>query len=204
MKYNETYFNSITDQIALAEEKTAAEIVVVIHPHSGSYRDVDCCFGAAAAWLTLIFMLFSEHNFKPHLIPIELLIIFLAFAAFSAFTPLRRLLTSNQRRARQVKIAAAAAFTNEEITHTRARTGILIYFSALEKEIELIADTGIIAAVPANEWQALIDDTNKLARQSDAAARLPEQISKIGALAARYLPASDDNPDELPNRPRLD
>lgn len=203
MKFTDSYYEAITNSIATAEEKTTAEFVVVIHPYSGNYRDVAYLIGAFIAWLTLIFILFSEQSFTDYVIPIELPIVFAITAYLASFTPLRRWFTSAKRRRQQVSIAAITAFYKEEVSHTRARTGVLIYYSALERNIEILADTGVLAAIPSPEWEKLLAQLLEKEKVAQPAQEIQGIITSLGDFLAKYLPATEDNPDELPNRPRI-
>ncbi len=203
MKFTDSYYNAITSSIEKAEEKTTAEFVVVVHPYSGSYRDVAYLVGAFFTWLALIFVLFSEEYFTDYVIPVELPIVFVVTAYLSSFTPLRRWLTTAKRRRQQVKIAAINEFYQENVTHTRARTGVLIYYSVLERNIEIVADTGILAAMPASEWKKLLAEVLEKEKSPQPAQEIPAIIAKLGEVLAAYLPSTEDNPDELPNRPRI-
>ncbi|MBD0325577.1 MAG: hypothetical protein ICV68_04060, partial [Pyrinomonadaceae bacterium] len=130
MKLTNADYDSITRAVEQAEEKTTAELVVVIRPFSGSYRDAAYLFGAGVAWLTLIFILFSTWEIEPYTIPLEIIPFFLVPALIFMVTPLRRWLTTNGRRRRQVQTAARDAFFTEGVARTRAHTGVLIYLSA--------------------------------------------------------------------------
>jgi putative membrane protein len=176
---------------------------VVIHPQSGSYRDVNLLFAALVAWLSLLYFIFSDTNFNPYGIAIELAVIFAAAAGLCSITPLPRLLTARKRRLRQVQDAAAVAFFNEEVANTRARSGVLVYLSLLEREAELIADIGVKAIIPAVELAGITAQLAQVGKSPDMAAALLEKLSMMGVAFAKFLPANaEDNPDELPNRPR--
>ena len=203
LKFDKTYYDSLTDRVTEAEEKTAADLVVVVRPCSGSYRDVDYLFGAVAAWLGLLLVLFSPRVVHVYAVPLELAGLFAAAAWVSSVTPLRRWLTTRRRRECQVKAAAMAAFVEEGVSHTRLRAGVLVYWSVLERHAEVIADDGVPAAVPPGEWNAFLFDIKQMEQRADPAAALLEDVRGLGRLLARFLPARETSPHELPNRPRV-
>ena len=43
-------------------------------------------------------------------------------------------------------------FYEAGIANTNAEMGVLIYLSLLERRLELIADRGVLKAVPSREW----------------------------------------------------
>lgn len=202
MKFTSADYDAITRAVERAEEKTTAELVVVIRPYSGNYRDVAYLFGAGAAWLMLIFILFSSWTIEPYTIPLEIIPFFLVPALLLMATPLRRWLTSARRRRRQVKAAARDAFFNEGVWNTRAHTGVLIYLSALERRVEVLAERDVRALVPVAEWNAFVESIRRVWSKNATASALAGEIDEFGALLGRYLPATADNPNEIPNRPR--
>jgi putative membrane protein len=202
MRLTDADYDSITHAVEQAEEKTTAELVVVIRPFSGSYRDVAYLFGAGVAWLVLIFILFSSWEIEPYTIPLEIIPFFLIPALLFLVTPLRRWLTSSRRRKRQVQAAARDAFFTEGVARTRAHTGVLIYLSALERSVEVLTDSGVRASVPLAEWNAFVEGIQQVWMKSAPASALIVEINRLGDVLGRYLPATADNPNEIPNRPR--
>ena len=184
------------------EGGTDAEIVVVAAPRSGSYRDVAVICGAAAAWALLVFAVVSPLWFSPLALLIEApaLGIFVAWAVHRSPAALRRL-TGRDRRARQVAEAAAAAFHEEAVHGTRGRTGLLVYFSALEDRVVLLPDAGVEAVVPGAAWNAI-----RWGGEGAAPGDLDHFLAGLGAVGdvlARHLPPTGGNPDEIANAPRI-
>lgn len=203
MKFTDDDYDSITLAVEQAEEKTSAELVVVIRPFSGNYRDVAYLFGAAVTWLVLIFILVSSWEIEPYTIPLEIIPFFLVPALLCMVTPLRRWLTTTRRRQRQVREAARDAYFAEGVGNTRARTGVLIYLSALERRVEVLADAGVTSSVPAAELEAFIQSSKQVWRSPAPVKALRARLDALGELLARYLPATGDNTNEIPNRPRV-
>lgn len=186
------------------ESRTAAELIVVAAPRSGSYRDVAILFGCACAWLLLLAVLFSPWHFDPTWIPLELPLVGAATGWVAHRSPglLRRLVTRS-RRERQVQHAAEAAFHQEVVHGTRQRTGLLIYVSALEDRVLVMPDLGLDARIPGAEW-------NAIRWGQDADPRAPHDLEHflaglraVGDVLAARLPPTDDNPDEIANAPRI-
>lgn len=186
------------------EVHTDAELVVVASPRSGSYRDVALLAGAGAAWACLVFVLFSPWSFSGTWLPLELPLIGAATAWMVHRSPrLLRLLSSQERLHRQVSLAAAEAFHTEAVHGTRGRTGVLVYLSGLEDRVVIVPDAGIEAVVPGATWNDL-----RWGDGSDPAAphdleHFLSGLDQVGAVLAAAVPATDDNPDEISNAPRL-
>ena len=186
---------SVTQAVRELEKKTAAEVVVVLAARSGSYRDVAYATGAAVAWATLLFFLFSPAMYSALWVPVETAALFVASVWLVRRTPaLVRLLTSTRRRQAQVAHAAAAAFAEERVDRTRERTGILVYVSILERRLEVLPDAGIDGRVAPGTW-APVD-----LRVGDDVLR---ELTRIGEILAQKVPSTGTNPDELPDEPRV-
>ena len=100
--------------------------------------------------------------------------------------------------------AAHAAFHEEAVHGTRGRTGVLVYVSALEDAVVVLPDGGVEAHVPGAELAAI-----RWGEGADRAApgsleAFLAGLEALGAvLAAHVPPLEGDNPDEIPNAPRV-
>lgn len=195
--------------IAKAEACTSAELVVVGTPSSGSYRDVDLLVGVAAAMAFLLFALFSHVVVPPLGVPSGVLLCGVAgFALSWGAPPLRRMLTTRARRARQAREAALVTFLERGVDHTRARTGVLIHLSFFERTATLVADRGVRAELSAERLEALrarveraLDHASGEAVVGDLCAAIAELGTTLGA---SRLPPDPDNPNELCDVPLLE
>jgi putative membrane protein len=203
-RFNPTYFDRVTRAVEEAEGNTSAEVVVAIHPQSGQYRDVDYLFGGLVALAGLLFIVFNPWTLHPaYLLPVELGVLFaIGSLGCSVCPPLRRLLTTRKRREAQSRAQAATLFVEEGVANTRARTGVLVYLSLLERQVEVIADVGITNGVQPEAWSACRFELKEIARAPDVGQALLDGIARLGTVLSAPLPPGEDNPDEIPNRPR--
>jgi putative membrane protein len=105
-------------------------------------------------------------------------------------------MTMRSDRERKVHTAAAATFVDRGIAKTRRSTGMLVYLSLLERRIELIADRGILDAVPSLEWNQLVEAIRgRRATQST----LVDVLHALQPLLLRYAPNQAGDRDELSN-----
>ena len=195
---DERFMDAVEAAVGDAEHNTDAEIVVVAAGRSGSYRDVAVTAGVIAAAVVMGVGLFSPWHVSEGWLVTEMAIVLLAVTwAANRWPRLLRLLTTTSRRHAQVTDAAAAAFHQEQVHATRGRTGLLIYVSALEDDVAVLPDHGVDARVP----QALWNDLEWNARKLDG---FLDGLASAGRVLATHLPSLDgDNPDEIPNRPRV-
>jgi len=103
----------------------------------------------------------------------------------------------------RVRQRAFAAFVEQEVFRTEARTGILLFLSLLERRVIVLADTGIAARVPQQEWDAIVAGVVAGMRRGQPGPALAEAIRRCGdLLAAHDLQRRPDDRDELPDELR--
>ena len=51
-----------------------------------------------------------------------------------------------------MRTAARAAFVDQGISRTRGRTGILVFVSLFEREVEVVADVGVDPVLLGEDW----------------------------------------------------
>lgn len=190
--------------VAEIEKYTDAELVIVVRGRSGHYAHADYLAGALLAFLGLLFLLFAPVDFHQYWVAIDVVLLF-AFGAFlSAKTnAIRRLFTTKKFRESTVRTGAAAMFYEAGIANTEAEMGVLVYLSLLERRLELIADRGVLKAVPALEWNECVFELHQAGSKPELEGLL-RAIRLLGALLAAYLPPTGENPNELPDLPRIE
>lgn len=186
------------EAVARIEQKSAAEVVVVVAPRSGSYADADLLWGILAGLAALAYILHGPVLFSPEMVIVNLLLVGgLAWWLSRRSEPLRRLVTTAARRRVQVEEAARSIFVGRGLGATRQRTGILLYLSLLEHEAVLLPDYGAQGRVPGVDWNE--------ARACLQTANLEEGLFKALTLLEEKLPErlprAEGDRDELPDEP---
>jgi putative membrane protein len=203
-KYDQAAGEKIANAVRDIEKSTDAEVVIVIRGRSGSYRHADYLFGALLAFVGLLFVLFSPFDFHTYWVPLDVVLLFVAgFFVSLKSDAIRRLLTSNSFRTKAARAGAAAMFYEAGIANTHAENGLLIYLSLLERKMEVIADRGILKAVPPLKWNHLIFELKEVAQESNPD-NLINALRNLGAVLAEHLPATGENPNELADGPRIE
>ncbi len=204
IKFDQAASEALAQAVRDIEKNSDAEIVIVVRGRSGTYRHADYLCGAIVAFVGLVFVLFSPFEFHTYWVPIDVLILFIAGAFVSARTDfIRRVLTGKNFRAKAVRTGAAAMFYEAGIANTSAENGLLIYLSLLERRLEVIADRGILKAVPALKWNNSVFELKRIGKTPEPE-NLVKAVSDLGRLLAEHLPATGENPNELPDGPRIE
>lgn len=193
--FTETARRRVKEAVARAELQTSAEIVVALRRASASYRAADLLFAALAAMFTLIVMLFIPTEFPLWAFVLDVAVVFGAAAWGAHLIPdLQRVLTPEPERVRTVRDASAAAFLTRGVHRCKARNGVLVYVSVVERAVELVVDIGIEVAA--------IEPTRKLIHSALIAGNVDAfvtAVEQLGAALASAHPRSDGDVNELPD-----
>lgn len=184
-------------RVAALEAGSAVELVVVCQPQAGSYADVDMRWGCVFALLFLVVAVHSSIVFHPDFMVVNTVIAGLVGWACSRHFPAwRRLLTSAARREKQLREYAQMAFCELEISHTRERSGMLLFIAELERAALLIVDLGVTARVP----RAVLDTARqRLAERPESVLSVLDDLARE---LAQLWPAPEGDTDELSNAVR--
>ena len=203
-RFDQAATAALTEAIRDIERTTDAEIVVVIRGRSGSYRHADYLCGALLSFAGLLFVLFSPFDFHTYWVPFDVIALFVAGAFVCSRTDtIRRRFTSATFRAKSARNGAAAMFYEAGIASTHAENGILIYLSLLERRMEVIADRGILKAIPPLKWNHSVFELKQIANDPDPT-ELVRAMRDLGTVLAEHLPATGENPNELADGPRIE
>jgi putative membrane protein len=194
--------------VQAAERRTKAEIVPMIVTRSGLYREVRHWVGLGLALLALTILLTIESHWLPwgwHASNAAwlLLLTLVAYGCgvwLGTLWPVIRLCTSAERMRHKVKLRAERAFSQHAVSHTRARTGVLIMLSILERQIYVLPDRSLDGLASTDQWAEVVQAAVKQLQGGDIVSGLGQGIKRCGVLLADICPGRpDDNPNELPD-----
>lgn len=219
LRFSDADHQRISDAVAQAERATDGEIVTIVARRSDPYHDaglhwaigiVFLALSAAAAFPERFRALCSwllqswEHeieDWKLLTVLLGLLILkFLIVRYALTWMPLRMALTPKATKARRVRRRAITLFRAVAQGRTRGRTGVLIYLSLDEHRAEIVADAAINAQVAPEVWGDAMASLIDGVRQGRAADGMIQAVQQVGAVLASHIPATGDNPNELPDR----
>jgi uncharacterized membrane protein len=107
--------------------------------------------------------------------------------------PLWRGQTTRQR--------AQEVFADLRVWDTEHNSGVLIYVQLVDRAIEIVADRGINAKVPQQQWDAICRRMEAAFKDGSFEHGALKAIDEITALLARHFPPRSQNPNELPDSP---
>jgi len=182
------------------EGKTTGEIVCVLARTSSDATALPvllAAFGALAfPWLLVAFTAMSVH-----LILLLQIATFLVLVLILCLPQVRVALMPRAARRHLAHRAAMEQFEIRGIARKKDRCGVLIFVSLAERYARIVADEGISARVPQNEWQAAIDALIVHIRNGDVASGFVAAIEACGKELATHFPRADAAAGhELPDR----
>ena len=202
-KFDKRFEENLEKTIADIEKKTSVEVVVAITPNSDSYVDTYYKGGLLALIVMLLFLLYSPVFFSETYVPVDLAGAFVVGASIvRLFPPLKRRIISDKRKERYVNASANSYFWENKLYETIGRTTFLVYISVFEKKCRLVADKGILAALPAGVWKEIEISFQKQFSKTVLPQTILEILPGVTQPFSEYLPPAEDNIDELSNRLR--
>ncbi len=206
----------VEDAIFDAEQKTGAEIVVVVAARSGGYQRVADVFGlSVAVAVTLILMWVFESSesqwifparthLHPGLILGVMVGVFALFAAIADTNPaIVRLAAGKARMRRHVERMGPSWFQRLRMRRTQDRVGVMIYISLFERMVEIFPDDAFESLLAEHRLEPIRERLQRALDAGRLAADLAPAIAEAGMILSEALPAPKKNMDELPNELHL-
>lgn len=189
----------VADAIGAVERNTEAELVTVLARRADRYTYIPILYAAAIAlltpgviallpfWLGLWEVLFAQWS------------VFIVFALLLQWPPLlTRIIPQSIKRWRAANLARRQ-FLEQNLHHTHAHTGVLIFVSEIEHYVEIIADRGIDCHVEQAQWQSIVDTFTAQVKRGEIVQGFLQCVRDCGELLQRHVPATAQK-NELPNR----
>ncbi len=192
--------------VKAAEKLTGGEIVVMIISSSYQYPLANV-IGAATFALPLALILtpltgawlwIGTQNMWLFL---GLLTVFfiLFHAVIMRTTWLKRLFISQREIDDEVEEAAVTQFFDQGLYRTRDETGLLVLISVFEHRVWILADRGINAKVPEDQWREIVSMITDGIKQKRPADAICAAVEKIGDLLKTHFPIKPGDTEELKN-----
>jgi putative membrane protein len=185
--------------IRAAEARTQGEIVTVIARASGDYFYYPTLWAALLAIVAPLAPVALAISFAPLGIVELQLLVFALLALLLRLPAIKRWIVPRAVQRAYCARRAREQFLAQNLHTTRARTGVLLYVSVAERHVELLADAGINARVPAGTWDRIVHAFTARVRAGEIGAGFIEAVDAIGGQLAAHFPAEAANPNELPD-----
>jgi putative membrane protein len=186
----------VTAAIRDAESRTAGEMFCVIARQSSDYRLVPVAW-AAAAGLAVPLPLLVLTNLSAPIVYLLQVIAFLLVALVLSHSKIKFRIVPRQARHDRAHAEAMRQFYAQGIDKTEHRTGVLIFASAAERYVEIVADAGINDKVSASVWDDAVRALVSAVKDGRPADGFVAAIERCGAVLAEHFPPGALKRDEL-------
>jgi uncharacterized membrane protein len=189
----------IREAVAQAEAGTGAQLVVVIAESCGAYGIFGVLWAALAALLAgALAALAIPWLGAPALILVEG-VVFVALAAALAWKPLLlRVVPPGVRRA-YAREVAEHQFAARVGGRTDGGVGVLLFVALAERQVFILPDSGVAAAIEAARWDAIVARLVARARGGALGTAIAEAVAAAAQLLAPVFPAEMPPENPLPD-----
>ncbi|MCK5058657.1 MAG: TPM domain-containing protein [Candidatus Aminicenantes bacterium] len=209
---NKENLEEIKKAVKEAESKTSGEIATAFIRESDNYAIYELIFAVICGFLYFtIMMIFAKPaaNLIKNMLwdyTVDHLLIFYGFSTFlvaaifyllANFPFIDRLIVPGSVRRRKVNERAVRHFMESGVYNTKDRTGILIFISALERRVELLADRGISEKIPREKWEGIVNHITTGIKANKLVEHLTGSIRECGDLLAEHFPIQPGDVNEL-------
>jgi len=189
----------IAQAIAAAEARTSGELVAVVARAADHYLYIPLLWAALVA-LTLPGPLLLFGDLRADEVYAIQVIVFLVLALVFNLTSLKMHLIPRAVRQARAHRLALAQFVEQNLHATAGRSGVLIFVSVAERHVEILADRGIDARVPAGTWERVVAEFTARLRAGQVGEGFVQAVNSCGELLAGHFPAAPGDRNELPDR----
>ena len=126
--------------------------------------------------------------------------LFAVVALLAAIPVIRRLLTPAALKHARVRHAAMQQYLATGLAANVERTGVVIFTSLDDRQVEIIADPGIHAACGEAVWKAAVAAVQAGMRAGDPAGGLTRAVEICGEALATHFPSDGGGPNTLADR----
>ena len=201
--------DAIEARIAQVEARTGTQVVTAVVGRSDAYPELAWkafALGAALAALAVVALDIVRPDWMSAYAGWSNVTPILAGGAANAILalvlpPYARLYLNRVRCHGEVKQCAQAMFLERQLFKTKARNGVLLFASAFERRVELLADVGFHGRVDEHEWRTVIDAMTPLLAAARPAEALTRGLERLEALLSTKGFSGTGHRNELSDRP---
>ncbi len=189
----------IIESIRQVEAKSRGEIVTVVAREADDYYYIPTLWAALSAlFLPALVIAGGLHQTLLGSYGAQMVVFLLALVLFRIPAIKYRVIPKAVKRRRAARMAREQ-FLLQNLHHTEGRTGVLLFVAVAEHYIEVIADRGINAAVPAGTWDWVVADFLARVKAGEVADGFVRSIESIGNHLIEHFPIGEESRNELPD-----
>lgn len=202
---NQSEQRQVGDAISRIERDTDAEIVTVLARQADDYTYIPLLWAGLvalilpgalaviASWLGWV-----SGASAWYLLLVQWLTFIVLGVVFRLPAVLTHLIPRHVRFWRASNLARRQ-FLEQNLHHTEAGTGMLIFVSEAERYVEILVDRGISSQLDDDTWQSIVATFTSQVKAGQTLQGFLDCIESCGELLKTHVPATHER-NELPNR----
>jgi putative membrane protein len=187
----------LKDAVEQAEAATSGEFVTVIAAAADRYLYIPILWAALIA--LLVPAAFVVGDWPLSWAYSTQVLVFLALALIVQWPPLKLRLIPKAVKRRRAERLAREVFITRGLHLMPNRAGVLLFVSAGERYVEILADQGIASVVDDAQWQGIVDGFVDNVRAGRIGEGFVQAIEQCSALMAERFPPEPDQISLLPD-----
>jgi putative membrane protein len=187
----------LKDAVEQAEAATSGEFVTVIAAAADRYLYIPILWAALIA--LLVPAAFVVGDWPLSWAYSTQVLVFLALALIVQWPPLKLRLIPKAVKQRRAERLAREVFITRGLHLMPNRAGVLLFVSAGERYVEILADQGIASVVDDAQWQGIVDGFVDNVRAGRIGEGFVQAIEQCSTLMAEHFPPEPDQISLLPD-----
>jgi putative membrane protein len=194
----QTDLDAVSQAIKDAEQNTDAELVAVLARRADDYRYIPTLWAALIGLISpSVVLLVGLWLTTTEILMLQATVFVVLALVLRIPAIMYRLIPRSVRQWRAQNLARRQ-FLENNLHHTAAESGVLVFVSEAEHYVEIIADRGISQFVSQDQWQSMVDSLTAAIKSGDTTTGLVNCITACGDVLAEHIPATSEK-NELPN-----
>jgi putative membrane protein len=194
----ESELEKVSAAIHEVEQKTDAELVTVLAARADNYSYIPTMWAAMLALLSPSLITVLPFWVEMNEIMLIQLGVFIVLAILLRWQPILVRIIPNQVKTWRASNLARRQFLENNLHHTQAEVGVLIFVSEIEHYVEIIADRGVSSHITDAEWAEIVSAMTDQVAAGNTLEGFLSCVDACGVLLEKHLPATSAK-DELPN-----
>jgi len=194
----ESELEKVSAAIHEVEQKTDAELVTVLAARADNYSYIPTMWAAMLALLSPSLVTVLPFWVEMNDIMLIQLGVFIVLAILLRWEPILVRIIPNQVKTWRASNLARRQFLENNLHHTQAEVGVLIFVSEIEHYVEIIADRGVSSHITDDEWAEIVAAMTDQVAAGNTLEGFLSCVDACGVLLEKHLPATSVK-DELPN-----
>ncbi|WP_370239325.1 TPM domain-containing protein [Neptunomonas phycophila] len=189
----------ISQAIGDVERLTDAEVVCVLAPRSDDYYYIPALWAALIALVSPLLLVLTPWWGLSSAVSLLQLFVFVVSWLLLRWQPLFQRIIPKTVRYWRASNMARRQFLENDLHHTQEGSGLLIFVSAQERYVEILADRGIAQKIDDDQWQEIVSAFVHQVKHNQIEEGFIECIQSCGNLLTKHYPATTSK-NELPNK----